>query len=165
VSEDPRQSRGNDRDNWGESEWVTTRVAAKAFGVKPRQVRNYIAEGELKYRTEGNGVSKTYFVSINSVNELREKRNSAGIKPRKDREISPGALDATANPEMFEGFAAKLESRAVEIGELRARLGLTSQAESTLREQLERERERADRLEKQLEEARRSWWRRFFGFR
>ena len=161
MSEDARQTRGNDR---GEGGWVTTRVAAKALGVKPRQVRNYIAEGELEYRTQGNGVNKTYFVSINSVNELREKRNSAG-KPRKGREVSPGALDATATAEILEGFAARLEARAMEIGELKARLELTSQTESTLREQLQRERERAYRLEEQLEEARRSWWRRFFGFR
>jgi DNA-binding transcriptional MerR regulator len=165
VSEDTRQPRGNDRGYRGEGGWVTTRVAAKALGVKPRQVRNYIAEGELEYRTEGNGVNKTYFVSINSVNELREKRNSAGIKPRKDHEVSPGALEATATAEMLEGFAARLEARAMEIGELKARLELTSQTESTLREQLQRERERADRLEEQLEEAHRSWWRRFFGFR
>ena len=165
MSEDTQQTRGNDRGNRGQGGWVTTRVAAKALGVKPRQVRNYIAEGELEYRTEGNGVNKTYFVSINSVNELREKRNSAGIKPRKDREISPGALDATATAEMLEGFAARLEARAMEIGELKARLELTSQTESTLREQLQRERERAERLEGQLEEGNRSWWRRFFGFR
>ena len=164
MSEDTRQTRGNDRGNRGQGGWVTTRVAAKALGVKPRQVRNYIAEGELEYRTEGNGVNKTYFVSINSVNELREKRNSSG-KPRKGREVSPGALDATATAEMLEGFAARLEARAMEIGELKARLELTSQTESTLREQHQRERERADRLEEQLEEARRSWWRRFFGFR
>jgi DNA-binding transcriptional MerR regulator len=165
VSEDTQQTRGDDRGYRGQGGWVTTRVAAKALGVKPRQVRNYIAEGELEYRTEGNGVNKTYFVSINSVNELREKRNSAGIKPRKDREVSSGALDATATAEMLEGFSARLEARAMEIGELKARLELTSQTESTLREQLQRERERAERLEGQLEEGNRSWWRRFFGFR
>jgi hypothetical protein len=35
--------------------------------------------------------------------------------------------------------------------------------QSTLREQLERERERADRLEEKLRDARRPWWRRIFG--
>jgi hypothetical protein len=111
VSEDTRQPGGNDRGNRSEGGWATTRVAAKALGVKPRQVRNYITEGELEYRTEGNGVNKTYLVSVHSVNELREKRNSAGIKPRKDRGVSPGALDATATAEMPERFAARLEAR------------------------------------------------------
>jgi septal ring factor EnvC (AmiA/AmiB activator) len=50
-----------------------------------------------------------------------------------------------------------------ELGCLEARLELTEQAESTLREQLQRERERADRLEAELIEVRRSWWRRIFG--
>jgi hypothetical protein len=35
--------------------------------------------------------------------------------------------------------------------------------QSTLREQLQRERERADRLEEELRDARRSWWSRIFG--
>ncbi len=52
-----------------------------------------------------------------------------------------------------------------ELGLSRGRLELTEKAESTLREALERERERADRLEAQLaaELAQRSWWRRLFG--
>ncbi len=171
VQEDTRQSRGNDPRNSGEGGWVTTRVAAKALGVKPRQVRNYIAEGELEYKAEGEGVNKAYLVSIDSVNELREKRNSAGMQPRQRRRTSPEALDAAATAEILEGLTARLEARATEIGELRARLELTSQAESTLREErerlladLERERERADRLEEELRDARRGWLRRFFGF-
>jgi hypothetical protein len=50
-----------------------------------------------------------------------------------------------------------------EIALLEGRLQITETAESTLREQLERE--RADRLERELEEARRkrTWWRRMFG--
>ncbi len=73
-------------------------------------------------------------------------------------------------------FRAALEARTHEAGELRARLELTERAESTLREGLERERERADherdraeRLEeetRQLREQiaqRRPWWRRLLG--
>ncbi len=64
-----------------------------------------------------------------------------------------------------------------ELGRLEGRLELTEVAESTLREQLERERQRADderdraeaerkrgeRLEEELREPRRSWWRKMFG--
>ncbi len=68
----------------------------------------------------------------------------------------------------------RLDSRAAEVGDLRARLELTAQAESTLREALERERaahererERADRLEQEnrelQEQARRPWYKRLFG--
>ena len=46
---------------------------------------------------------------------------------------------------------------------LEDRLEITEVAECTLREQLQRERERADRLEEELRDARRSWWSRIFG--
>jgi hypothetical protein len=39
-------------------------------------------------------------VSTNSVNELREKPNSASIKMRKDREVSPDTLEAMATAEL-----------------------------------------------------------------
>jgi chromosome condensin MukBEF ATPase and DNA-binding subunit MukB len=65
---------------------------------------------------------------------------------------------------------ARLETRAAENAELRTRLELTAQTDSTLREQLERERTRADRLEaetrelrEQLADARQPWWQRLFG--
>ena len=38
--------------NVNDTEWVTTRVAAAALGVKSPQVRNYIAAGELESKTE-----------------------------------------------------------------------------------------------------------------
>ena len=54
-----------------------------------------------------------------------------------------------------------------EVGCLRGRLEawveLTEVTESTLRETLERERQRADRLEAELRDASRSWWRKLFG--
>ena len=57
-----------------------------------------------------------------------------------------------------------------ELGRIEGRLQITEVAESTLRDQLERERLRADeerdrahRLEEELRQARRPWWRRVFG--
>ncbi len=62
-----------------------------------------------------------------------------------------------------------MEALQRELGRLEGRLELTEVTESTLREALERERERADeerdranRLEEELREARRPWWRRVF---
>ena len=49
------------------------------------------------------------------------------------------------------------------MGRMEGRLELSEQAYSTLREQLERERDRADRLEEELRDARRSWWSKIFG--
>ena len=71
----------------------------------------------------------------------------------------------------------RLEDLQRQLGRLEGRLELTRVVETTLREQLERERERADRLEVELREAeaeiraaeaelynaRRGWFKRFFG--
>jgi hypothetical protein len=50
-----------------------------------------------------------------------------------------------------------------ELGRLEGRLEITEVAESTLREKLQCGRERADRLEEELRDARRPWWQRIFG--
>ena len=71
-------------------------------------------------------------------------------------------------PEAREALS-KVEALQRELGRLEGRLELTEVAQSTLRDHLERERkrsdeerERADRLEEELREARRPWWRRWF---
>lgn len=69
--------------------------------------------------------------------------------------------------EVLRQIIDRLETRTAEAADLRARLELTERTESTLRENLERERERADRLEAELHtalQARRGWLRRFLGF-
>jgi hypothetical protein len=51
-----------------------------------------------------------------------------------------------------------------QLGRLEGRLELTAVAESTLREQLAREQDRADRLEAELQAERgKGFWRRLFG--
>ncbi len=176
--------------------WVTTRVAAAALGVKPRQVRNYIAEGELEAKTEGAGAKRRYLVSIASVEALRAERHSEGKLPRQDR--NGGESSITSGQEaatLVRELAAELGEARYRLGQAEARLELSTQAESTLHEQLQRERERAERLEAERErllpdllrerdranaereraehleaqlrealEARRGWFRRFFGF-
>jgi hypothetical protein len=58
----------------------------------------------------------------------------------------------------------RVETLAMELGHTRGRLELTEKTESTLREQLERERERADRLEEELRvEQSKGFWARLFG--
>ena len=152
--------RGTDPGNHG---WVTTSVAAAALGIKPRQCRNLIQEGELEARLEGEGRDKRYFVSVSSLEALRDKRQSEGKSPL-NRRVTTENEDIGADlGQWVRELTARLETRAAENAELRTRLELTEKADSTLREQLDRERERADRLEEELREARRSWWRRMFG--
>jgi hypothetical protein len=153
-------ARGNDPGNHG---WVTTSVAAAALGIKPRQCRNLIQEGELEARLEGEGRDKRYFVSVSSLEALRDKRQSEGKLPLNRRGTTEDEDVGADLGQWVRELTARLETRAAENAELRTRLELTEKADSTLREQLDRERERADRLEEELREARRSWWRRMFG--
>jgi hypothetical protein len=153
-------TRGNDPGNHG---WVTTSVAAAALGIRPRQCRNLIQEGELEARLEGEGRDKKYFVSVSSLEALRDKRQSEGKLPLNRRSTTEDEDVGADLGQWVRELTARLETRAAENAELRTRLELTEKADSTLREQLDRERERADRLEEELREARRSWWRRMFG--
>jgi predicted RNase H-like nuclease (RuvC/YqgF family) len=153
-------TRGNDSGNHG---WVTTSVAAAALGIKPRQCRNLIQEGELEARLEGEGRDKRYFVSVSSLEALRDKRQSEGKLPLNRRGTTEDEVIGADLGQWVRELTARLETRAAENAELRTRLELTEKADSTLREQLDRERERADRLEEELREERRSWWRRIFG--
>jgi len=56
-----------------------------------------------------------------------------------------------------------VEALQRELGRLEGRLEIEAVARSTLEESLTRERERADRLEDELREARKSWWQKLFG--
>jgi TolA-binding protein len=85
-----------------------------------------------------------------------------------DRE-RPSRVERTSPaPEIPEDVRAaelreRIEDLQRELGRMEGRLEITEVAESTLREQLTRERERADRLEEELREAREGFWRRLFG--
>lgn len=154
----------------GESGWIKTRVAAEALGVDPRTVRAYIERGDLVARSEGKGIQKTYLVSIDSVYTLRDRRGSSGKKTRTSaadiREKSArkasaagvggteagssGGVPAEKLADIIRELVADTARMSAEAAEFKTRLELTSQAESTLRKSLERERERADRLEAEL---------------
>lgn len=149
----------HDRGNVTETgEWVTTRQAARALGVMPRQVRNYIAAGELEGRKEGKGVNERWVVSRSSLDTLRQKRHLEGKLPGQYRDVAEEGVElgqgAGETAALIRDLAARLEDVQYELGRAETRLELTSQAESTLQEALERERERADRLEAELREAR-----------
>ena len=188
-SDDPTSARPNSemsdvtRERAGETDeasgWVTTKVAAKALGVSRRMVQEYVRRGELQAIVEGKGVNKTYYVSIDSLSALRVRRKRE-TKDAPNLTNNSSASGRTANfnldisestGEVLHRIIEKLEARTAEAADLKARLELTTQAETTAREErerllteLEKERERADRLEEELNQARRGWVRRFFGF-
>jgi hypothetical protein len=158
-----------------QSGWVTTRVAAQALRVDPRTVRKYINQGKLEAKVEGEGVEKTYLVSIDSVYALRGRQPSPRPTRDREQERAAGSEDIAG---VVRDLAALISQHSAEAAQLRTRLELTEQAESTLRaerDQLQQdlERERELRREAQQEsmhlaadlEAERSkgFWRRLFG--
>lgn len=148
--------RKNEGRSEGSSGWVNTDVAAEALGVSARTVRNYILDDALKARKEKEGINERYVVSVDSLYALRDRRKQEG-KLQGQRRRTSGQAEPTA-----EGAAEMVRRTAVDIlretltslemhmsqnAELRVRLELTERAESTLREELERERQ--ERLEAQ----------------
>ena len=159
-----RQSGGTDG---GTSGWVNTDVAAEALGVSSRSVRNYILNGDLAARKEKEGINERYVVSVDSLYALRDRRKQEGKlqgnirrtsrRPESMPEGTTEVLRETAVGMLRETLSS-LETHIAHNAELRAHLELTARAESTLREQLERERgqrrsdverERSERLQAQ----------------
>lgn len=156
-----RNSRG---DNWGSSGWTTTEVAAASLGVTPRTIRSYIQQGDLVGQLEGKGIEQAWRVSIASLEELRDKRQSQRKIQGKNRRPSSIEEDVV---EVIQSLSARLETRVAEAADLRARLELTAKAESTLqaerdrlladvkreREEKGKERERAELSEQKRQQA------------
>jgi hypothetical protein len=94
-------------------------------------------------------------VSISSVEDLRQKRHSEGKFPVQFRDVTDDVAASgqgtDENLALVRELVARLEDVQYELGRVEARLELTAYAESALQEALERERERADRLEAELQ--------------
>ncbi len=141
------------------SGWTTTKQAAKVLGVSRRSVQGYVRRGLLEAREEGEGVGKTFYVSIDSLNALRNRRSGEAAAPGGFAHDSPQSTETT-NPaetagESLRHVIDRLEARTVEATELRVRLELTEQAQSTLEEQLNEERRRRGEAERERAELRR----------
>jgi predicted RNase H-like nuclease (RuvC/YqgF family) len=167
VVTDQRKSGGKTESDSG---WVDTGTAAAALGVSTRTIRNMIYRGELDAKEEQEGITERYLVSVDSLYRLRDQRKSKAKAEDDFRQSSAKRQNGGNTTELLREAMARLETRAAENAELRTRLELTEQTDSTLREQLERERARADQLveetrelREKLEEARQPWWRKLFG--
>ena len=137
-----------------EGDYYTTGEAARILKVTEARVRQMLGAGEMEGSRDP--VSDRWRIPQHAVH--------ARLEQRRPSEAPRTSADAR---EWIERVAV-LER---ELGRLEGRLQLTDVAESTLRDQLERERERADRLEDRAEklrgelEAERSkgFWARLFG--
>src|ERR671917_1021773 len=161
---DRRQNGGRGEETSG---WVNTDVAAEALGVSSRSVRNYILNGDLVARKEKEGINERYVVSVDSLYALRDRRKQEGklqgnhrraSRPSEESRKSSAELVRETAVDMMRETLTSLEIYIAHNAELRARLELTERAESTLREELERERgqhdsdvqqERSERLQAQ----------------
>ena|SRR5215211_6133311 len=138
------------------NEVYTVAEAAKVLGITDRRVLQLVDSGELEAVREGN----RWKVFRKSVHVLRDSRRAANV-----------ASEVPEWPREAREAIEEVKTLQRELGRLEGRLQITEVAESTLRESLERERERADRLEERAEklrdelEAERSkgFWARLFG--
>jgi excisionase family DNA binding protein len=141
-----------------EEDTYTVDEAARILRVTQHRVRQMLREGGLA--GERDEASGRWSIPQRAVHAMLEER--------RERE----ALSQVAqNPVEAQEWLERVSGLERELGRLQGRLELTEVTESTLRESLERERQRADRLERQLEEERqrleeerrRGFWSRLFG--
>jgi excisionase family DNA binding protein len=132
-----------------EEDYYTVQEAARILRTTERTVRRRLERGDLKgSRDPTTGRWRVAAVSVTAAMPERPPKES-----QKPLEASQSVRE----------YQEKVEALQRELGRLEGRLELTSITETTLRDQLERERERADRAEEELRLARRSWWSRLFG--
>ena len=149
-------SPANSREPAAPSGWVTTQQAAKALDVSPRTVRWHIEKRNLVAKAEGEGVRRSWLVSIDSLQALRDTRQSAAASPGDIRGNFGNADIAGESPgNAIRELADRLVEEASRASEFRVRLELSERAESTLREELGGERRRREAAEREREEMRR----------
>jgi hypothetical protein len=157
VGED--SARGNEADINREIEapsgWVGTQQAARTLGVSPRTVRWHIEQGNLVAKPEGEGVKRTWLVSIDSLQSFRQARQNTADSPRTRRTSAEDAdivAETLGNP--IRELADRLAEEAAQAAEYRVRLELTEQAQSSLEEELATERVRREQAERERDELR-----------
>jgi Helix-turn-helix domain len=145
-----------DHETTAPSGWVSTQQAARALGISPRTVRWHIEQGNLAAKPQGEGVRRSWLVSIDSLQAFRDKRQAAEGVPRGSRAPSEGAeIAARDTGNAVRELADRLAEEAARAAEYRVRLELTEQAASTVRAELEEERRRREEAERERDELRR----------
>ncbi len=132
-----------------DEEHYTVQEAALILRTTERTVRRRLERGGLEGTRDP--TTGRWRVKAHSVTAAMPKR------PPKASQEPPDASESVRE------YQEKVEALQRELGRLEGQRELEAVTQSTLREQLERERERADRLEAELRNASRSWWSRIFG--
>jgi excisionase family DNA binding protein len=132
-----------------EEESYTVQEAARILRTTERTVRRRLEREELTGKRDP--TSGRWRIEAQSVTAAMPER-----PPKPSQEPLEASQEAAT-------LQARVEDLQRQLGRLEGQRELEAVTQSTLREQLERERERADRLEEELRDARRPWWRRIFG--
>jgi predicted nucleic acid-binding Zn-ribbon protein len=106
-------------------------------------------------KPKGEGVRRTWLVSIDSLQAFRDARQSAGNLPRTDRAAVRDAhiaAEGFGNP--IRELADRLAEEAARAAEYRVRLELTEQAQTSLEEELATVRHRRVEAERERDELR-----------
>jgi excisionase family DNA binding protein len=144
------------REPTSESGWVSTQQAARALGISARTVRWHIERGNLEAKPEGEGVERTWRVSVDSLQAYRDSRQAAAPSPRDNRASDIGPDIAAQIPgSAIRELADRLVEEARRAEAARVRLELSERAQSTLEAELLEERRRREVAEREREEAQR----------
>jgi hypothetical protein len=136
--------------------WVTTQVAARSLDISPRTVRWHIEQGHIEAKPQGEGVRRSWLVSIDSLQAFRDARQRQGQSPggfREEQRRADIAAQPPGNP--IRELADRLVEEASRASEFRVRLEISEKAESTLREELAEERRRREEAERERDDLRR----------
>ena len=143
-----------------EDEHYTVQEAARILRTTERTVRRRLERGDLDGTRDP--TTGRWRVDARAV--------TAALPDRPPKASASQELPEPSSESEAADLRARVEDLLRQLGRLEGRLELTVQTESTLREERDRllaerdrERERADRLEEELRESRRSWWSRLFG--
>jgi hypothetical protein len=139
----------SNREDAAQAGWVTTQVAARSLAISPRTVRWHIEQGHLEAKPQGEGVKRSWLVSIDSLQAFRDARQRQGQSPGGYRETHKSA-DIAAQPpgNPIRELADRLVEEASRASEFRVRLEISEEAASTLREELADERRRREEAER-----------------
>jgi chromosome segregation ATPase len=143
----------SDREDAAHAGWVTTQVAARSLDISPRTVRWHIEQGHIEAKPEGEGVRRSWLVSIDSLQAFRDARQRQRQSPggfREEQQSADIAAQPPGNP--IRELADRLVEEAARASEFRVRLELSEKAQSTLEEQLAEERARREMAEATLRE-------------
>jgi hypothetical protein len=140
----------SNREDAAHAGWVTTQVAARSLAISPRTVRWHIEQGHIEAKPQGEGVRRSWLVSIDSLQAFRDARQRQGQSPGDFRETQKSADIAAQLPgNPIRELADRLVEEASRASEFRVRLEISEKAASTLREELAEERRRREEAERE----------------